>query len=266
MRSIYCSSPNWSNFKPASRGGRLVPGDKVTCRQFLQPAAFRPLFGGHLLVERRPAAPGLSLLHTYTRSKHIPARSPSLPGLEHSRPEWETLNWDDFFVGGGGGGANCPKSRFFLCSAIGIMLNLHIVWRGPNHGFRAIWRAMAPSAPLDPPSFVPLTECRLGCPPKKHFLWFFGRLTFAPFHLGVRLCWRNFRRIRAHLGDASKFTFYHGRRHWRGQKGYFWSFFLGSKLQNFLLNAKLSPKLDAYASRIDLQPTFIKKRIFYDNS
>ena len=37
------------------------------------------------------------------------------------------------------------------------------------------------------------------------------------------------------------------------RKGYF-GVFLGSKLQNFLLNPKLLPKLDAYASRINLQP------------
>ena len=50
------------------------------------------------------------------------------------------------FAGGDGvlGGDKLPKEVIFPCNAIDIMLKLSIVWKGPNHGFRAFGIAMAP--------------------------------------------------------------------------------------------------------------------------
>ena len=47
------------------------------------------------------------------------------------------------------GGQSAQKSIFFPCNAIDILLRLAIVWRGPNHGFRAFERGHGPVlAPL----------------------------------------------------------------------------------------------------------------------
>ena len=56
-----------------------------------------------------------------------------------------------------GRGQTAQRSRFFPCNAIDIMLKLSMVWRRPNHGFRAIGRGHVPVAlppPLDPPMFT----------------------------------------------------------------------------------------------------------------
>ena len=39
------------------------------------------------------------------------------------------------------------RSRFFPCNAMDIVLKLSIVWRGPNHDFRAFGRGHDPVAP-----------------------------------------------------------------------------------------------------------------------